>query len=68
VVTSFWVITNPASMNTLEQVSLWYCVTSFRYMPRHGIDKSWGRTIPDFLRNHQIDFQSGCISSHSPQQ
>ena len=27
-------------------------------MPRNGITGSWGRTIPNFLRNHQIDFQS----------
>jgi hypothetical protein len=28
-------------------------------MPRSGIDGSSGRTISNFLRNRQVDFQSG---------
>jgi hypothetical protein len=30
------------------------------YIPRSSITESWGRTLLDFLRNCQIDFQSGC--------
>ena len=40
----------------------------FGYMPRSGIAGSWGRTIPSFLRNHQIDFQRVCTSLYSNQQ
>ena len=54
-----------AAMNIVEHVSLWYGGASFGYMPRSGITGSSGRTIPNFLRNCQIDFQSGCISLHS---
>jgi hypothetical protein len=37
-------------------------------MPRSGITGSSGRAISSFLRNHQIDFQSGCTSLQSHQQ
>jgi hypothetical protein len=54
--------------NIVEQVSLWDFETSFGYMPRNGIAGSWGRTLPNFLRNHQIDFHSGFTSFYSHQQ
>ena len=46
-------------MNTVKQVFLWYDGVSFGYS---GIAGSWGRLIPNFLRNCHIDFQSGCTS------
>jgi len=54
-------IVNKASMNRVQHVSLWCSGASFGYMPGNGIAGS-GRTISNFLRNHQIDFQSGCSS------
>jgi hypothetical protein len=42
--------------------------TSSGYMPRRGIAGSSGSTMSNFLRNHQTDFQSGCISLQSHQQ
>lgn len=41
---------------------LWDSGASFGYMPRNGMAGSWGRTIPSFLRNCQIDFQ--ILQSH----
>jgi hypothetical protein len=46
-------------MNMVEQVSLWDGGASFGYVSRCGITGSWCRTSPSFVRNHQIDFQSG---------
>jgi hypothetical protein len=43
-------------------VSLLYVGASFGYMPRSGIAGSSGRTMFNFLRNHQTDFQSGYTS------
>ena len=40
----------------------------FGYMPKSGIAESSGRSISNFLRNLQIDFQSGCTSFQSHQQ
>jgi hypothetical protein len=64
----FLAITNKAAMNIGEQVSLWDGGTSFGHMPRSGIARSSGRSIPSFLRNSQIYFQYGCTSLHSHQQ
>ena len=61
----FLTITNKASVNIVEHVSLWYGRKSFGYMSKSGIAGSSGRSIYNFLRNHQIDFQSGCTSLQS---
>jgi hypothetical protein len=55
-------------MNIVKHVSLWYGGVSFDYMPKSGIAESSGRTISNFLRNGQIDFQSDCTSLQSHQQ
>ena len=49
-------------------MSLLYVGAYFGYMTSSGIAGSLGRTISNFLRNHQIDFQSGCTSLQSHQQ
>ena len=56
------VITNKASLNIVEHVSLWYGGVPFGYMSKSGIAGSSGRSISNFLRNLQIDFQIGCTS------
>jgi GTP cyclohydrolase I len=50
-------------MNILEHMPLWYGRASFGYMPKNGIVGFSGRTVSNFLRNLQIDFQSDCTSS-----
>jgi hypothetical protein len=52
----------------VEHVSLLYVGASFGYMPRSDIAGSSGRTNSNFLRNHQIDFQSSFTSLESHQQ
>jgi hypothetical protein len=52
-------IINKAAMNIVEQVPLLQVGTSSGYMLRRGITGSSGRTMCNFLRNHQADFQSG---------
>ena len=51
-------ITNKAAMNIVEHMPLWHGGASFAYMPKSGIAGSSGRTISNFLKNRQIDFQS----------
>ena len=41
------------------------CILNSRNRPGRGIVGSSGRTISNFLRNSQIDFQSGCTSLQS---
>jgi hypothetical protein len=48
-------------MNIEENVSLLHGASS-GYMPRSDIAGSSGGTMSNSLRNHQIDFQSGCNS------
>ena len=52
-------------MNIVEYVSLLYIGASSRYMPRSGIAGSSSSTMSSFLRNQQIDFQSGCTGLQS---
>ena len=61
-------ITNKANMNIVEHVFLWHYWVSFGYMAKGGIAESSGRSISNFLRNLQIDFQSDCTSLQSHQQ
>jgi hypothetical protein len=61
-------IINKAAMNIMEHVFLLPVETSSGYMPRRGIAGSASSTMPNFLRNHQTDFQSGCTSFQSHQQ
>jgi hypothetical protein len=49
-------------------VSILQVGTSSGYMPRSGIAGPSGRTMSNFLRNCQTDFQSGCIRLQSHQQ
>jgi len=56
----FLALMNKAAINIVEQVSLWHGGKYFGDMPRSSIAGSYGRTIPNFLRNCQIDFRSGC--------
>jgi hypothetical protein len=49
-------------MNIGEHVSLLQVGASSWYMPRSGISGSSISTLSNFLRNCQIDFQSGCTS------
>jgi hypothetical protein len=55
-------------MNIVEHVSFLLVGTSSGYIPRRGIAGSSGSTMSSFLRNHQTDFQSGCMSLQSHQQ
>jgi hypothetical protein len=61
-------IINKAAMNIVENVSLLQVGASSGYMPKSGIAGSSGRNIPNFLMDHQIDFQIGCTSMQSHQQ
>jgi hypothetical protein len=55
-------IINRAAMNIVEHVPLWHGGLSLGYIPKNAIAGSSDRSIPNFLRNIQIDFQSGFIS------
>ena len=61
-------IINKAAMNRVEHVSFLPVGTSSGYMPRSGILGSSSSPMSNFLRNCQIDFQSGCTSLQSHQQ
>ena len=68
VLPSFLTIINKAAKNIVENASLVYVGASSEYMPKSGIAESSGSTMFNFLRNHQIDFNSGCTSLQSHQQ
>ena len=55
-------IINKPTMNIVEHVSLLYVGATLGYMSRSGVAGSSGCTMSNFLRNCQIDFQSGCTS------
>jgi hypothetical protein len=61
-------IINKAAMNIVEHVSLLHFGTSSGYMPKSGTAESSGSTMPNFLRNCQTHFHSGCTSLQSYQQ
>ena len=61
-------IINKAAANIVEHVSLLYVGASFEVTPKSDIDVFSGRTISNFLRNCQIDFQSDCTSLQSHHQ
>jgi hypothetical protein len=52
-------IINKAAMNIVEHVSLLYFGASFGSMPRSGTAVSSSSAMPNFLRKHRTDFQSG---------
>ena len=55
-------------MNIVEHVPLWHVGASFGYIPKNGIAGSSGRSISNFLRNLQVNFQNDCTSLKSHQQ
>jgi hypothetical protein len=61
-------ITNKAAMDIVEHVPLWHGGASFRCIPKSCIAGYLGRSISNFLRNLQTDFQSGCTSLQFHQQ
>jgi hypothetical protein len=61
-------IMNKVAMNIEELVLLLAVGTSSGYMQRNGIAGSSGSSTSNFLRNCQIDFQSGYTSLQSHQQ
>lgn len=58
-------ITNKAALNIVEQVSLWDGTASFGHTARNGTAGPWALTISSFLRNCQINVQSGGTTLHS---
>jgi hypothetical protein len=63
------ILIDKAAMNIVEHVSLLQVGAFSGYMPRKGIAGSSGSTMYyNFLRNRQIDFQSGYTSLQSHQQ
>ena len=54
-------IISKAAMNIVEHVSFLPVGTSSGYMLRRGIAGSSSSTMSNFQRNHQTDFQSGCM-------
>ena len=61
-------VINNDAMSILEQMPLWYNCASFGYMTRSGMVRSWGRLIPNFLKNCHTNFKSDSMNLHSHQQ
>jgi hypothetical protein len=61
-------ILNKAAVNIVKQVSLLYVEAYFGYTPRSSIAGSSDRSISNFLRNLQVDFQSSYSGLQSFQQ
>jgi hypothetical protein len=55
-------------MNIVDHMTLLQVGTFSRYVSRSVIAGSSDRTMSNFLRKHQNDFQSGCTSLQSHQQ
>ena len=64
----FLAITKIAALSIVEEVSCDIIGAFFGYISRSSIAGFGGKTIFSFLRNHQIDFQSGYTSLHSHKQ
>jgi hypothetical protein len=60
--------TDKATVNMVEHVSLWHGGASFGYIPKSGIAGFSGRSMSNFLKNLQIDFQNGYTSLQFHQQ
>ena len=65
VFSSFWLLQIKLLWTQLSKL---YIGPSLGCIPRSGVAGSWSRTIPTFLRNCQIYFQSDCIILLSHQQ
>ena len=61
-------IINKSAINIVEHVLFLYVGSPFEDMPRSSISVSSGRTISNFLRQPQVDFQSDFTSLHSHEQ
>ena len=62
-------IVNSAAMNIGVHVSLSILISSGQsHMPSSGISRSYGDSIPSFVRNLHPVLHSGCTSLHSHQQ
>ena len=68
VVSSFWLFYIRLLQAYWSRCPCYMLEYFFGYMLRRGIAGSLGKTISNFLRNHQIDFQSGFTSLLSYQQ
>jgi hypothetical protein len=65
---NIFAIISKAAMNIVEHVSLLQVGASSGYMPRSGIVGSSSRTMSNYLRIHQTDFQTGYTNLQSHQQ
>ena len=61
-------IIDKAAMNIVEHMLLWYGGAAFGYMLKGGIAGSLAGSTSNFLKNLQIDFQTGCTCVQSHQQ